>query len=425
MDLLGQGLVTSEGEKWERQRRLLAPAFRGSSLQHVASAGFEAARRMLQPLQESLQTSQVSQVIEWNGLFRALTLQVIAGSIMSLSAEESDAVLPRLYLPIVDEANKRTWQPWRWLLPNSHYSTAVRQLNEFVTRIIEQRWKDRATRFRLARSGMLQLDILDRLLFAMFAANTQAATASSSLDQTSEDASNATEGADDTSLGFDISEAEAAAQQCPAWATSQLRDEIKTFLLAGHETSSLMLTWALYEITQHPEVEARVYAEACNVFPDPSFAQMPDYKSFRGLSYTEAVLKEALRKYSVVPVVTREAVNTETVEGVTLPSGCTIVIPIRFIHSRPDLWGDPENFRPERWEQRINAWQFLGFLQGPRFCIGQQFALLEGKIVLAMIIRLFKVSSCRSTDAQAHRYIIPVPPNTGMRLFIERREGAQ
>ena len=227
---------------------------------------------------------------------------------------------------------------------------------------------------------------------------------------------------EDETAGFDISDSEAASEQCPAWATSQLRDEIKTFLLAGHETSSLMLTWALYELTQNPEVEARVFQEACALFPSADFQQQPAYKDFRGLSYTEAVLKEALRKYSVVPVVTREAIETETVDGVTIPSGCTITIPIRYIHGRKDLWGDPENFRPDRWEQRINAWQFLGFLQGPRFCIGQQFALLEGKIVLAMIVRLFKLSSCRETDATPHRFVIPVHPNSGMNLFVKLRQ---
>jgi cytochrome P450 len=407
-DLLGEGLVTAEGERWRRERRIMAPAFRGGkALRHVAVAAYDAAVRMISRLDVDVQSSSSKTTgcqVEWAGEFRSLTLQVIAQAVMSLSPDESDAVLPRLYLPIVEEANLRTFFPWRYLMPNSAYDNAVRDLNKFVVDFIRQRWRERVERQQRAGGGALHLDILDRLLISMGEEHLEHG------DATSSPSSSDSNGAGDTS------------SECPEWIARQLRDEIKTFLLAGHETSSMMLTWALYEVVRNEEVARKLKEEAHRVFPDGVLGvdAPPDYAQLNSLSYAECVLKEALRLYSVVPVVTRETVTDETVEGIALPPNCSIVIPIRYIHHRADLWPEPLEFRPGRWLERVDAWHFLGFIAGPRFCIGQHFALLEAKIVLAMIMRHFDVVANDKTSNDSHRFTIPTCPTEGMFTNIQR-----
>jgi len=223
----------------------------------------------------------------------------------------------------------------------------------------------------------------------------------------------------------------------------QFRDEIKTFLFAGHETSSMMLTWALYETIVNKDVEKKVLEESYRVWGDTndttnskfyrSDGEIPEtgkdiHDSVRdGLKYTQNVLREALRKYSIVPVVTRQAVEDEQVGDYFFPKGSKIAIPIRAIHYRKDLWGDPENFRPERFEEKMDEFSWLGFIAGRRQCVGQQFALLETKIVLSLFLNRFELSIAPGYEDSVHRhpFNIPIGPENGLRLLIRRRNTQQ
>eukprot|EP01087_Luapelamoeba_hula_P019071 TRINITY_DN6268_c0_g1_i2.p1 TRINITY_DN6268_c0_g1~~TRINITY_DN6268_c0_g1_i2.p1 ORF type:complete len:298 (-),score=39.54 TRINITY_DN6268_c0_g1_i2:936-1829(-) len=165
MPLLGTGLVTSEGKLWERQRRLIASAFRVDILDETVGIAQRAVDRLVNKLTAALSErgseSSDEVVVDMGEEFRKLTLQVIAEAVLSMSPEESDRVFPALYLPIVEEANKRTFYPYREYLPtptNFTYMRAVKELNSYITNIITSRVKH-----RLANPTVLCLSVLQSL----------------------------------------------------------------------------------------------------------------------------------------------------------------------------------------------------------------------------------------------------------------------
>jgi cytochrome P450 len=209
-----------------------------------------------------------------------------------------------------------------------------------------------------------------------------------------------------------------------AEAVAQLRDEVKTFLMAGHETSSMMLTWALYELVRHPHAMERTIAEANQTIPRgvPSSQEI----ALKGLEYTEAVLRESLRRYSLVPVVTREAVADDELGGFEIKKGSKIVVAIDAIHHDEKLWPDPTAFKPERFLQPLpHPYAFLAFLAGPRNCIGEHFSIIEAKLVLARLVQRFRFHVASKEVGERHMFKAPVAPAQPMHLFVEehvRRE---
>lgn len=282
MVLLGRGLVTSEGDEWRRQRTLFSHKLRIDILEDIPAVSVRAVRRLSDKLAALKRSGDVMEIAEE---FRHLTLQVITEILFSLSPSKCDESLAHMYLPIVEEGNLRTWSPHRMYLPTPAYFkflSDVRVLNDYLTSIITERIQ---TRKELASLGPLnrqessegsrKLDILDFIL-----------------DHIPSDEWNA-----ETS--------------------KQVRDEIKTFVLAGHETSASMLTWTLHELLAHPELMAKVRAEATEVFGerfnDDEYLLTMTREQLQGLAYTECCLKESLRKYSVVPTVVRIAEESITI----------------------------------------------------------------------------------------------------------------
>ena len=294
--LLGTGLVTSEGTLWKQQRGFIAPAFRVDILQDTAEISQRAVDRLSKKLEQYRGSGEEVQMAEE---FRKLTLQVIGEAVLSLPPEESDRVFPELYLPIVEEANRRTWYPFRAYLPlpaTFAHAKAIKELNRYITTLIQERRSDFV-------NGKRKNDILDRIL----------------------------EGVQDEEWTDDV--------------VRQLRDEIKTFLFAGHETSSSMLTWTMYELNKNPEQLSRVIQEATDVFNDgtvDSTLDTPFEKIRDGFQYTQAALKESLRKYSIVPVVTRQLEEDDNLCGYDVPRGTIVVIPIQAVHNDPTLWENPQ-----------------------------------------------------------------------------------
>jgi cytochrome P450 len=390
-DVLGSGLVTSEGERWRRQRALIAPAFKSTMLEAVVPLAYGAAARVAGTLEAARRRGEALDIAEE---FRHMTLQVIGEAVLSMTPDACDATLPRLYLPVVTECNVRTWHPYRAYLPlpaTFRHRRAVRELNDFVTRFIV----DRATARHVDAHGKpakyagADADVLDQLIDA------------------------AHDGGDDV-LG-------------DAEALRQMRDEIKTFLLAGHETSSMMLTWALYELSRHPAELARVRAEADKlplgrVDAAGKWTGLPDADTLKDLlAYTDCVLKETLRLYSIVPIVSREAVEDDVAEGFFVPAGSHVLIHLQAIHRDPELWDEPLSFKPARFvdqdllNPKHHRYAFNPFVNGPRSCIGQFFSVLESKIVLALLVRQFDIVPALPADiaGERHPYILPYAPKHG------------
>lgn len=378
MPILGTGLVTADGDLWQKQRMLMGPALRIDILDDIVGIAQRCADRLADKLEQHRGTGEVVHLEEE---FRLLTLQVIGEAILSLPPEECDRVFPQLYLPVMEESNKRVLRPHRKYLPTPswfQYRQRVSQLNAFLIDLMRRRWAARQA--GNAACG----DILDRILAAL----------------------------------------ESSGTKWSAAIETQLCYEIKTFLLAGHETSAAMLMWSVYELSRNNQARQKVIAEAKAVFGAHG-KQTATRAGADGMAYTLSVLKEALRRYSVVPVVTRSLKEDDMLGGQPVPAGAMIVCHIQGVHNQ---WSNPTEFQPERFmpggefdhfDEVVRPYMFLPFIQGPRNCLGQHLALLEARVVLALLTQRFKFTPASAAAGERHPTVIPVASLDGMPCTLE------
>ena len=170
----------------------------------------------------------------------------------------------------------------------------------------------------------------------------------------------------------------------------QVRDEVMTLLLAGHETTALALTWAFLLLDRHPEARRRLEEELAHVLGDRPAA--PD--DVPTLEYTQAVINETLRLYPPAYVTGREAVRATTIGGRPIPKRHIILISMYATHRDPRFFAEPDAFRPERWldglEKRLPRGAFIPFGMGSRKCVGSSFAMMEATLLLATIARRWR-----------------------------------
>jgi beta-ring hydroxylase len=207
---------------------------------------------------------------------------------------------------------------------------------------------------------------------------------------------------------------------CPQ-AVRQVQDEIKTFILAGHETSASMLTWSLYELLVNPECMKRVKAEAEIVFGgNHAPGRVPSRKELEALLYTECCLRETLRKYSVVPSVVRVASEPIELGEYHIEKGATIMINIQGVHHDPQFWPEPSLYKPERFLSDIQPFTFLPFVEGPRMCLGQYLSILESKTVLAWLVHNYEFFLENKDEAgQKHPFMVPLIPKIGHYMKVK------
>jgi cytochrome P450 len=198
-----------------------------------------------------------------------------------------------------------------------------------------------------------------------------------------------------------------------------VRNEVVTLLIAGHETVASALTWAWYLLTSHPDAYARLLAEVDALGRDP--AGLDDLAR---LPFTRAVFDEALRLYPPAWVITRRVTEPDVLGGYRLEPGTLVIISTYAMHRDPGLWPRPDEFRPQRWadnDERGPRWSYLPFGAGTRQCIGKDFALVEGVLMLAVLARrlvLRRPSGSRRPHVQA---LVTLRPRGGLWLDVHRR----
>lgn len=391
MCLLGKGLVTSEGEHWRRGRILLSHALRIDILDEVPEIAVAAVKRLLTKM-------DTMDVVDLNEEFRHLTLQVISEAALTFTPQQSDDIFATLYLPIVHECNKRTFYPHRtfmpWLKGFRERRDCLAKLNDVLCKTIRGRWAQRKIE---AEQGIKRKqDIMDTCMSQL--------------------------------------------SELPDAMVTQLRDDIKTMLLAGHETSAALLTWATYELMRSPAVLAEVVRESEEVFGDYIRNDtLPTMEDVRKLRWTPAVLKETLRLHSVVPLTMRVAMKDDVIpreatglgHDITIPKGCTVAVGIDGVHHRPDIFPEPDAFRPERFldaaADEVDPYAFIPFINGPRNCLGQHLALAETQIVLSYVMYHRSLRLPKSTEhtmeelGQHDDFIVPSVPKFGLNVASSPR----
>jgi cytochrome P450 len=344
--LQGQGLLTSEGELWARQRRLVQPAFHRRQLATFAEVMVDEARAVVQEWRQPMQTGTPVNVAErMNRLTFNVVGRVLLGADPGALATYS-GTLRAIALPLLQFINARAtrlWAPPLWVPTprNRRFRRAVAVYDALVQQIIAAR--------RQARQHTEEqvTDVLALLLAAC----------------------------DDTS-GAGMSE-------------RQLRDEVITFIGAGAETSAHALSWTWYLLAHHPEVTHRMHTELDTVLS----GRTPTQQDLLHLPYSRMVLAEALRLYPPSVVLPRQANAPDEISGYAIPQDAVVVISQYVTHRHPEFWSAPEQFQPERFtpEQEIHRHRcaYIPFGAGPRRCIGESFALLEMHLVLATIAQAY------------------------------------
>jgi cytochrome P450 len=365
--VLGQGLVTSSGEVWRRDRQLIQPAFQREQIEKYAVV-------MVAYTQRLLDDWRPGQTRDVHAELMRLTLEIVAQTLFSASvsgqAEEVGRAMDTVMHYWAGPAAVFSW--WQRLPTpgNFRFRRAMKRLNEILLGAIAQR--------RSGDSG--PEDLLSRLLHAR----------------------------DEEGGGL---------------SDQQLRDELVTLFLAGHETTAVALTFCFYLLAGHPEVEARLAAELDEVLAGatPTVGHLPR------LPYTEWVVKEAMRLYPPVPSIGREALADCEIGGYPVPKG-TQVSPVQWVTHRDARWfDDPLAFRPERWDndlaRRLPRCAYFPFGDGPRVCIGSQFALMEAVLILATVATRFRLALAAG-QTLALLPSITLRPRAGVRMVVHERRPA-
>jgi cytochrome P450 len=394
--ILGNGIVTSHGESWRKQRTLLSHTLRIDILDVIPDMAIRATRRLAEKLDQCCKTGETIDMAEE---FRHLTLQVIAEAVLSISPEESDETFAHMYLPIVEEGNLRTWSPQRAFLPTPAFfkhQTDVKRLNDYVVSLVTARWALRQKEAAADTPASRTQDVLDKVLSAVDPAE---------------------------------------------WGTkaiNQVRDEVKTFILAGHETSASMLTWTLFELSSTPALLETFRASTSQVFgkqfakagaSTASCMTIPDdLAKLNDLYYSECCLRESLRKYAVVPSVVRVPSEDVEINGHVISKGTSVMINVMAAHHDEAHWPENTVYKPDRFINgmaSIKPYTFLPFVDGPRHCLGQYLSLLESKVVISLLLHHYSFDVVDPKEAgKTHPFMVPIIPNTGHVMKVTRRSSA-
>jgi cytochrome P450 len=329
----GQGLLTSDGDVWLRQRRLMQPAFHRQALAGFAAAMVGAAQRL------AARWARVpsGQPIDIDADMMATTLEIVGETLFSADLSREAGEMVAATLEALDFIIYRAQNPFDLPLavPTGRhrvFQRALARLDRAAYDLIDRR-----------QSSTPQPDLLQMLL-------------------------------------------DARDDQDQPMARRQLRDEIITLIIAGHETVASALTWTWHLLGQHPGAFTRLRSESLALGEAPL-----DAEAVARLAYTRAVLDEALRLYPPAWVITRQARDADSLAGCEVPAGSLVIISPYTLHRQPGLWPDPGQFRPERFLDRAPAgddrFSYLPFGGGPRICIGNHYALMEGVLILATLAR--------------------------------------
>jgi enediyne biosynthesis protein E7 len=333
---LGDGLLTSAGELWRKQRRTIQPVFQAKRISGLAGVVAEEAGELVGRLRGYAGGGPVDVLTEMTGF----TLGVLGRTLLDADLGAFDSI-GHSFESVQDQAmfEMETMGLVPQWLP-------LRQQREFrKARADLQRIVDQLVADRLADPRPDGDDVLTRLI-----------------QSTSQE--------DDPKVG-----------------ARRMRDELITLLLAGHETTASTLGWSLHLIDQHPEVGERLRAEAVSVLGD----RPPTIGDLDKLRYTAMVLNESMRLFPPVWILTRRALADDVVGGYRVPAGADVMVCPYTLHRHPSFWDRPTEFDPERFDPAKPAdrprYAYIPFGAGPRFCVGNHLGLMEATFVLAMIAR--------------------------------------
>jgi cytochrome P450 len=383
--LLGEGLVTSEGEYHDRQRRIIQPAFHPNLVKKYGDVMTAYAANMCQRWQDGITLDIHNEMIH---VTSAIISKAVLGS--DIESEEGDQVgdalltsaeyFNRLLMPFGELIEKIP------ILPiNKGFQQAKKKLDTIVYNMIKEH---RANE----NKGEPKEDLLYTLL--------QAQDAEAGIGRMTD---------------------------------SQLRDEVMTIFLAGHETTANALTWTFYLLSQNPTVEVKMYEELCSVLGNSkdctsgstrSKKRIPTIEDVSKLEYSEKIFRESMRLYPPAWTTGRQAINDYKIAKYVIPAGSIVLMSQYVMHRNPRYFPEPDLFYPDRWtkeaKSQLPRFSYFPFGGGIRGCVGEPFAWMEGILLVATICHQWKMHHDPDHKVEL-KPLITLRPKYGMRMKLERR----
>jgi len=366
--LLGNSVFVTNGETWKRQRRIIDPAFEGGRLRDTLpamwAAGQAAVARISPGIREvEADMSHAAADVIFRTLFSIPIEHDVASQVFTQfrAYQRSQPILNlAAFLPLP------AWAP-RFHRRKTHQTAAV--IRDLIMRLTEGRAAEIA-------AGTAPDDLVTKIM-------------------TTKDPQ--------TGQGFE---------------TGEMVDQVAIFFLAGHETSASALAWALYLIAQFPDAQEKVAAEAMKL------GDTPDFSAVAKLRFTRDVFRETLRLYPPVPMMVRQNTCPEQFRNRDVAVGAQIVLSPWHLHRHERIWSEPDAFKPERWqEDTIKPCArdgYFPFSSGPRVCTGAGFAMAEGVLLLAMLVRAFRFELVNGETPVPVAHLT-VRAKNGIRLRVSRR----
>ncbi len=356
---LGEGLLTSDGDFWRRQRRLAQPAFHRQKLAVLAQTMVDEATAWVNEIGQQ----DLSRPVNVSQSLMDVTMRIVCKTLFGTDVVGRLDGLSHALETINFLANQMLLNPIRlprsWPTPNNiRYRRSSALVDNLIYGFIANR----------RQTGESRDDLLDMLLNAV-----------------------------DEETGLGMSD-------------QQLRDECVTLFSAGHETTAVSMAWTLYLLAQHPDILAKVRAEAEQHLGDGATSRTagdaafrpPTPEAFRALTYTQQVIQESMRLYPPAWAMSRMALTDDQLGPHHIPAGNTVLMSPYLLHHDPRNWDQPDVFDPDRFApgrsdgphgKERHAYAYLPFGGGPRLCIGNQFALMEMQIMLGLFARSFSVET--------------------------------
>jgi len=396
---LGHGLVSSPADIWRTHRKFLTPAFHFRILETYVDVFNKNATIMADLLKKEL----VKEKFDIAHYVDKCTLDIICETAMATSVDaqlNEESEFTRSLKIVSDAILVRAFKPW--LFPNivfnmsplgRKYHEHVDYINNFVDKVITTKKK------------------------ALEQGKEEKPNPKSSEQETEENYF----GTKKRLVFLDLI-LQYAKEYSIHLTDKDVRDEVNTFMFAGHDTTASTTSFAIYLLASHPEIQEKVVEELNSVFGDSD--RNPTYQELLGLKYLEQVIKETLRLYPAVPYIGRFLYEDFTLPcGHTLPAGTSISLFLFRLHRDPNVFPNPEKFNPDNFspEKMMNRFAFAHtpFSAGPRNCIGQKFAMLEMKAVLSRLLRTYKVKAMPPEPLLASQLILR--SETGINICLEKR----
>ena len=364
--VLGQGLLTSEGDLWKRQRKLMSQAFSPKRIQEYGAA-------MVRVADESLAELRSGEVANLHQEMARTTMKVVAEALFGASMQAREVETVGSALEVVNEffsgSVEALMRVPKWLPTprNIRVNRAVATLDRVVYDILARR-----------RAGEKRDDLLGTLVAAQ-----------------DDDGTRMSDG--------------------------QLRDEVMTLFLAGHETTSLALSHALYLLSKHPAIEQKLHEEIASVLR----GRLPTAEDVRSLPFTDCVLKETMRLYPPAWATGRETTEPFELRGRKIPMGAQLVASQWIVHRDARWFPNPEGFDPDRWSpdraKAVPRYAYFPFGGGPRVCIGNHFAMMEATLLLALIVQRFRVELLAGERLELKPAVTLRQKGPGLRVRIVAR----